>query len=149
MITTGHWIGQYKYDKAIHQEMNGFERTNFEIEITKVDNNHFTGIVRDDLSTGGTEGIGEITGKISGNRIEFIKQMPVMTLLLDKDLPRKTLNKKHPKIYYRGTFSVDGLSIAGQWRFKIGLTWFGFIPVLLHPTKGTWTMSLKRKFKSR
>jgi hypothetical protein len=143
MIEIGHWIGQYKFDKEVHQKMSGFDSTNFEIEITKVDNNNFIGKVQDDLSTGGTEGVGEIIGKVSGEKIEFIKQMPIMTLLVGKDGTRKTLNKKHRKIYYQGIFSSDKKSIAGQWRFKFGFIWFGLIPIPIVPTKGTWAMTLK------
>jgi hypothetical protein len=143
MIEIGHWVGQYKFYKEAHQKMSGFESTNFEIEITKVDNNNFIGKVQDDLSTGGTEGIGEIIGKVTGEKIEFFKQMPIMTLLIGKDGTRKTLNKKHRKIYYQGIFSSDRKSISGHWRFKFGFIWFGLIPIPVNPTKGTWTMKLK------
>ena len=142
MIKIGHWTGQYKFDKEFHQKMNGFEGTNFEIEITAVDNNNFVGKVQDDLASGGTEGIGEIEGKVIGDKIEFVKQMPVMTLLVGKKGTRKTFNKKHPKIYYSGTFSSDKKNISGQWRFKFRFFWFGLIPIPAIPTKGTWTMNL-------
>ena len=142
MIKVGHWIGQYKFDKEVHQKMTGYDSTNFAIEITNVDNNNFFGKVQDDLTTGGTEGIGEIEGKVTGDIIEFVKQMPVMTLLVDKKGTRKTLNKKHRKIYYSGTFSSDGKSNSGQWRFKFGFIWFGLVPIPIIPTKGTWTIKL-------
>ena len=143
MIEIGHWIGQYKFDKEVRQKMTGFDITNFEIEITIVENNNFVGKVQDDLTTGGTEGIGEIVGKISGEKIEFIKQMPIMTLLIGKEGTRKTINKKHRKIYYSGTFSSNRRSISGQWRFKFGFIWFGLIPIPVIPTTGSWTMKLK------
>ena len=143
MIEKGIWIGQYKFDNKTHQAVTGFESTNFEIEITKVDNNNFTGKVQDDLTTGGTEGIGEIVGKVFGENIQFVKQMPIMTVLLGKEGIRKTYKKKHRKIYYSGTFSSDRKSISGQWRFKFGFIWFGLIPIPVTPTKGTWTMKLK------
>jgi hypothetical protein len=123
--------------------MSGFEQTNFEIEITKVDNNSFIGTVKDDLTTGGTEGIGHIEGKVAGNNVKFVKQMPVMTLLVDRRGTRKTFNKKHRHIYYSGTFSGDRKSISGQWRHKFGFIWFGPIPIPILPVKGTWTMKLK------
>ena len=145
MIRTGHWIGQYKFDKKTHQEISGFEATNFEMEITAVENNKFVGKVQDDLSTGGTEGIGEVRGKVVGENIEFIKQMPIMTFILEKKGIRETLNRKHRKIYYSGTFSTDKNSINGHWRFKSGFIWIGFIPVLVNPTKGTFTMKLKER----
>jgi hypothetical protein len=142
MIKIGHWIGHYKFDKEAHQKMTGFDSTNFEIEITHLDKNIFFGTVKDDLFTGGTEGIGEVHGKVKGDIVEFVKQMPVMTLLVDKVGTRKTLNKKHRKIYYSGTFSSDKKSISGQWRFKFGFIWSGLIPIPVIPTKGTWTMKL-------
>ena len=75
MIKIGHWEGQYKFDKEVYQKMTGFNNTNFEIEIINVDNNNFYGKVQDDLTTGGTQGIGEIQGKVSGDLVEFIKQI--------------------------------------------------------------------------
>ena len=143
MIKIGYWIGQYKFDKEVHQKMTGFGHTNFEIEIISVDNNLFQGKVKDDLTTGGTEGIGEIQGKVTGDIVEFVKQMPIMTLLIGKDGTRKTLNRKHRKIYYSGTFSSDKKSISGHWRFKFGFIWFGLIPIPVTQTGGTWTMKLK------
>ena len=142
MIEIGRWAGQYKYDKEILQKAIGFDSTNFEIEITSIDNNIFLGKVQDDLTTGGTEGIGEIKGRVSGDAIEFVKHMPIMTLLVGKKATRKTLNKRHCKIYYSGTFSSDGKSMSGQWRFKFGFIWFGLFPIPSIPTKGTWTMKL-------
>lgn len=143
MIETGLWTGQYKFDKEVHQKKRGFESTNFEIEITAVNNNNFVGKVQDDLRTGGTEGIGEISGKISGEKVEFIKQMPVLTLLVGKEGTRKTLHQKHVKIVYSGTFSSDRKSISGKWKIKSGLIWFGLIPIPVIPTKGSWTMKRK------
>jgi len=143
MIKTGHWAGQYKFDKEVHQKMVGFDSTNFDIEITSVDNNSFIGKVQDDLTTGGTEGVGEIVGKISGDKVEFVKQMPIMTLMVDKNGTRKTLNKRHKKIYYSGIFSTDRKTISGEWTIKLGFIWVGFIPVPVLPMKGTWTMKFK------
>ena len=143
MIKIGHWTGQYKFDKEVHQKMTGFDSTNFKIEITSVENNIFFGRVQDDLTIGGTEGIGEIQGKVSGDAVKFVKQMPIMTLMVGKEGTRKTLHKKHRKIYYSGTFSSDRKSITGQWKFKFGFIWVGFIPIPITPTKGTWTMKLK------
>lgn len=142
MIKIGHWVGQYKFDKEVHQKMTGFDSTNFEIEITTVDNNNFLGKVQDDLTTGGTEGIGEIEGKVRGDIVEFVKQMPVMTLLVGNKGRKNTLNRKHRKIFYSGIFSSDRKSISGQWRFRFGFIWFGLIPIPIAPTKGTWEMKL-------
>lgn len=142
MLKVGHWIGQYKYDKKAHQRLTGFDFTNFEIEIIVVDKNTFSGQVQDDLTTGGTKGIGKVQGKIVDNKVEFVKRMPFMSLI-DKDGSRKTLKKEHHQIYYSGTFSNDKKSISGQWRFKFGVIWFGLMPIPTFPIRGTWTMKLK------
>jgi len=148
MISTGIWKGQYKYDDKLHQKLKGIDSTNFEIIVTSTANERFNGTVQDDLATGGTEGIGEIVGKVSGDKIEFIKQMPVMTLVVDKKGTRKTFNKKQRKIYYTGTFSDDRKIISGEWKFKFGFIWIGIIPIPVQATKGIWTMRLAEEVKS-
>ena len=92
MIQIGNWSGYYSFLNPEINKIRGFERTNFDIQIFNVAGNKFTGEIKDDLATGGTEGIGEIAGQINGNKVEFIKRMPVLTLLVDKDGTRKTLS---------------------------------------------------------
>ena len=144
MITKGIWKGQYKHDNKVHHRIEGVEATNFEINITSVDNEHFTGTVEDDLLTGGTEGIGQITGSVWGEQVEFIKQMPVLTTLNPKTGARKTYDRKHPKIYYTGTLSDDGRTISGRWKFKPGLILVGLMLLLGAGNGGTWTMTLDK-----
>ena len=141
MIEKGKWEGTYSYNNRVHQELKGVEGTKFEINITALDNGNFTGTVQDDLATGGTEGIGEIIGHVNGNQIHFVKQMPVMTMI-NLDGTRKTFNKKHRKIYYTGTFSDDGKTVSGEWRFKFGFTFVGLLLIIGAANKGTWTMKL-------
>jgi hypothetical protein len=142
MIHKGNWIGHYTFDNPAYNRIRGFEETIFDIEIIYVDQNNFTSKVQDDLSTGGTEGIGEIVGKVIGDKVAFVKQMPVLTLLTGKNQARKSFNKNHRKIYYSGRFSEDKKSISGQWRFKFGFIFIGLIPIPVIPSKGTWTMTL-------
>jgi hypothetical protein len=75
MIQIGHWTGHYSFADEKVNKIRGFEKTFFEIEILSVSENAFTGKVQDDLNTGGTEGVGEILGKIMGDRIDFVKFM--------------------------------------------------------------------------
>ena len=142
MITTGLWTGYYKFDNEALQKTSGFEYTNFEITIQTIDKNCFAGIVEDNLETGGTEGVGEIKGNVFGEKVEFVKQMPIMTVIIDKKGTRKTFNKKHRPIYYSGTFSADKKTISGNWKFKFGFIWLGLLPIPITPTKGTWEMKL-------
>jgi len=55
---------------------------------------------------------------------------------------RKTSDKRHPTIYYNGTFSKDRNEINGTWQFKLKPL-FGFIPIPFKPDKGTWSMTLQ------
>jgi hypothetical protein len=143
MIQIGKWTGHYSFIDQKVNKIRGYEKTLFEIEILTVNDNTFTGKIQDDLITGGTEGVGEILGKIIGDRIDFVKLMPIMTLLIDNKGTRKTLNKKHRPIYYTGQFSSDGQTVSGTWRFKFGFVWIGIIPVPVKASKGMWTMTRK------
>jgi len=142
MIAKGTWAGQYKYDNNAHLELRGIKATNFEIDITKIDNERFIGKVQDDLSTGGTEGVGDVTGSVIGNKVEFVKQMPILTVIAGRNGRRKAFNKKHRKIYYTGTISEDGKTATGRWKFKAGFILVGLMLILGKGNGGTWTMKL-------
>ena len=114
MIQLGQWAGHYSFMDEKINKIRGFEKTFFEIEILSVNNNEFAGKIQDDLTTGGTEGIGQVSGKIVGDRIDFVKLMPVMTWIVDREGTRKTLNRKHSPIYYSGQFSSDGQTFRGH-----------------------------------
>lgn len=147
MLQKGIYTGSYRFLNPETNKIRGFEHTNFEIEIITVDATGFTGKVQDDLTTGGTEGVGTVTGQIKGDKIEFVKQMPVMTLIVDKEGTRKTFNKKHSPIYYSGQFSADKRSVTGTWRFKFSFVWIGIIPVPTRASKGTWKMTFKEEMQ--
>lgn len=144
MIQKGKWSGYYSFLNPEINKIRGFDKTNFEIQILAVEANRFTGKVQDELTTGGTEGIGEIIGQINGNEVQFVKKMPIMTLLVDKNGTIKTLNQKHRPIYYSGQFSNNKETLTGTWRFKFGFVWVGIIPIPIKPTKGTWTMTFNK-----
>ena len=145
MIQLGQWTGHYSFMDEKINKIRGYEKTFFEIEILSVNNNEFAGKIQDDLTTGGTEGIGQVSGKIVGDRIDFVKLMPVMTLIVDRKGTRKTLNRKHRPIYYSGQFSSDGQTISGTWRFKFGFVRIGIIPIPFLPSKGIWSMTRKNE----
>jgi hypothetical protein len=86
--------------------------------------------------------MGEVTGKISGDEMSFVKQMPVMTMRLLSTGERKLRNKKHGAIYYTGVFSADRKVVEGQWRIKARFVWFGIIPMRVNPGSGSWEMRI-------
>jgi hypothetical protein len=127
MIQTGNWSGYYSFLDPEINKIRGFDKTNFDIQITTIKDNTFTGKIQDDLATGGTEGIGEIIGQVNGDKVEFVKKMPVLTLLIDK----------------KGQLSKDKQTVTGTWRFKFGFVWLGIIPIPVRTSKGTWAMTFK------
>ena len=140
---TGTWLGYYKYGNEKLQKAYGFDKTYFTITINSFDKGFFQGVVVDDIKSGGMEGTGEIIGQIEDDRISFKKFMPKKSLIYLNG-EKRYLDKKHPALYYTGTFSKDKKEICGEWKFKITLGFlFGFIPIPYRPGKGTWSMALQ------
>ena len=139
----GQWTGFYSFSNSKINKMRGFEKTSFDIQILECIDNKFKGTVQDDLATGGAEGTGDIIGQIQKDRIDFVKSLPVLTLIIDKKGTRKTLNQKHPPIYYTGILSKDKHTATGTWRFKFGIVWLGIIPMPIWPYKGIWSLTFK------
>ncbi len=136
----GTWKGFYKYDKQSIHDRIGVDKTNFTIIIDYFENDCFKGKVEDDIFTKGTPGIGRSEGNINGDKIKFIKRMPIKSALT-KNGELKTFNEKHSPIYYEGTFTNDRKSIKGTWKIKFQLSMIGFL-VLFLPTNGNWQMDL-------
>jgi hypothetical protein len=126
----GSWKGYYKFENNRTQKLIGFEKTDFEIIIEKFDGINFSGIVNDDVKSGGMEETGEIIGKIENNKISFEKLMPKHNQINSKG-ERRNIEGKHPILYYIGTLSEDKTEIIGTWKFKKKLAYlFGIIPAL-------------------
>jgi hypothetical protein len=138
-ITKGHYTGFYKYNKERIQKIIAHDKTLFFIDINDTDGEKFSGTIQDDINTGGTPGIGTITGKINGDKIFFVKQMPIAAIITND--VQKNFNKKHRKIYYDGIKS-DGI-FKGTWKLKFGFIFFGLLPILIAETRGTWEMKKK------
>ena len=140
---TGTWIGYYKYDNEQLQKASGFDKTYFTITIKSFDEKNFKGIVIEDIKSGGMKGTGEIIGVIDGEMISFKKFMPKKSLIYPNG-EYKSLDKKHPTLYYTGRFSNEKREINGEWKFKITISLlFGFIPIPYRPGKGAWSMTLQ------
>jgi hypothetical protein len=137
---TGNWNGYYKFDNERIQNAIGFEKTNFTIVIDSYEQGTFQGKVNDDVTTGGMKETGHVVGKVDKNEIRFKKLMPKNCIIYANG-ERKTSEKKHPTLYYEGTFSEDKTEVTGKWFFKrkIGFL-YGIVPILFRPAKGTWSM---------
>lgn len=137
----GTWQGFYKYNNKTVQQLMGFDKTNFTLIIKIVNGIAFEGTVIDDITTGGMEGEGKITGTLKGNKITFKKFMPRESVLLDVQGNRRQTEKPHNILYYKGILSRDGHEITGTWKFKNKLTFlFGIIPFVYCPGSGSWGM---------
>ncbi|KRB54572.1 hypothetical protein [Flavobacterium sp. Root186] len=134
------WKGYYKFDNEKIQNAMGFEKTFFTIVIESSEGINFQGKVNDDVSTGGMQETGIVIGKVNKNTIQFKKLMP-KNVIIHENGYRETVDKKHPTLYYRGTFSEDKTEISGEWFFKRKIVFlFGVVPILFRPGKGTWSM---------
>jgi hypothetical protein len=132
----GHYKGYYEYDKHGIQKNVPHGVTFFFVDITETDGKKFTGTIQDDIFTGGTPGIGTISGELKGDKITFIKQMPVATFLVDGQM--KNFDKNHPEIYYTGIRTER--KFAGTWKIKFGFFRVGLLLLLGARTTGTWEM---------
>jgi hypothetical protein len=134
----GHYTGFYKYDSERIQKKLSREQTFFNIDITEIDGENFSGAVKEESI--GQPGTGTIMGMLNGDTISFIKQMSIAASITP-DGQQKIYNTKHPKIYYKGSYS-DG-KYKGTWKIKFGVIFVGFIPIPIPPTSGTWEMRKK------
>jgi hypothetical protein len=138
----GNWKGYYKFDNEMIQKAMGFEKTNFNIVIESFENDNFTGKVNDDVATGGMKETGNVVGKVKNDQVRFRKFMPLNCQILQNG-ERIMVDRKHPTLYYEGTFSKDKTEISGKWFFKRKVAFlYGFLPILYSPGKGTWSMTL-------
>jgi hypothetical protein len=142
----GRYYGFYKFDNDEIRKSSGFTKTNFTIEITKLEGEYFSGWVEDDISTGGMEGRGIISGYILRNRISFVKQMPHLTMLYKNKTTGKYERKidttrKHLPIYYEGTISGTD-NYVGKWNFRYYNHLINILVMFKRiKTGGTWEMS--------
>jgi hypothetical protein len=133
----GKWTGTYQYiSKRTPEEIRN-RATKFEIEIIEFDGITFTGTVKDDLETGGMNGVGKIVGKIRDGIVEFVKEMPNQSVYLP-DGSKIEEEKPHRKIYYSGKLSDN--QIEGIWKFKFGIGKVRNRLAVFPRTKGTWKM---------
>lgn len=140
---TGTWQGYYQYNNQFQQKAVGFDKTFFTITINAFDGNKFSGIVNDDIKSGGMEGTGEITGEIKDGQVHFQKFMPREQMLYPNG-EHVYSDKKHPTLYYTGSFSADKKMLSGEWKFKKSFVYlFGLIPLPYRGGRGTWSMSLQ------
>ena len=125
------WSGVYEYDYIPLSDLTP-EPVSFELFLQFTSSTDFMGQVRDDPSSSMPEP-GKVSGKLTGNRIEFVKQMPIATYTEANGESLK-FDNPHPDIFYSGEYIADENLMIGTWQIK---------PVspgiLEHPgASGTW-----------
>lgn len=142
----GKYHGFYQLDDERYGKLRGFDKTYFTIEISDFDGLQFKGWVEDDISTGGMEGKGDISGEIIGSKIFFVKRMPYLGQLFEDKTSggyglKIDKTAKHPPIYYNG-IETENNHYKGKYNFR----YFGInIRILIWlkriKTGGTWEMT--------
>lgn len=137
----GTWHGMYTYDQHINLIPKERRSVSFTISIAAVTGNQFTGTVQDDLATGGTPGIGKVTGTFTRHTLTFDKQMPINSMIDEQGNSVNDESKPHPAIRYSGSFSRNKQYVTGEWRFKKKkLIWRGLVPYWVTLGDGQFTM---------
>ena len=107
----------------------------------------FTGSISDLQETGGTRGIGTVSGSVRGNRIQFVKRMPVRTFVFSDGTRMEEEEKPHRPIYYEGAMDPETGLVQGSWRFKMGIGFFKGTLAFYKATKGKWQMERQNDSK--
>lgn len=142
----GAWNGTYTYDLPEEYKDARTRKVEFKIVINSVDRNQFNGTVEDNLTTGGTPGIGTITGKFNDLELSFEKNMPILARIENNGSHSIDKNKKHPTIIYEGKFSRSKKTINGTWKFKKKalIFWKGFLPLWVNLGTGHFSMEKEK-----
>ena len=111
----GKWKGKYWYAGNVPDVLKD-QKTDFELTIEEYSNSKITGSISDNVETGGTKGVGKVTGTVKGNKIQFVKRMPVKSMIL-QDGTKIEEDKPHRPIYYRGTIDTKSGEIKGLFLF--------------------------------
>jgi len=134
----GKWNGKYWFSGNVPDSLKDKE-TDFEMVVEDFTNSKISGKIFDNVEMGGTKGIGNFSGSVKGNKIKFVKRMPISTSVLP-DGTRIEENKPHRPIYYKGTIDTEKDFIQGTWKFKIGIGFVNGRLALYLGTKGKWEM---------
>lgn len=142
----GNWSGSYTYNIPEEYKTAKTREVNFNIIIQNVNHIRFSGIVEDDLKTGGTPGIGNITGRFTKQKIKFIKKMPISASFDIHGNHVIDESKPHPTLIYNGFFSLDKQYITGTWKFKRKkIFWKGIFPIWYSLGNGHFIMKKEQK----
>lgn len=139
---TGTWKGYYAFDSPGITALREFDRTIFQIDIQTRLGGRFSGMVQDDVHTGGMSAKGKIEGELDGGFVWFKKYMPRHEVILP-DGTFETRNKKHPVIHYSGEYFPLEKKMRGTWKIKPRLFFFHRKLYIGKKTTGTWEMVME------
>lgn len=137
----GKWKGYYAYKLQYLADIAGAEKTYFTIDITEMQSGKFSGIVLDDVTTGGMEEVGKISGELDGGLVYFKKYMPVRSTFTADGKVEK-MNRPHPVIHYKGEYFPLEKKMQGTWKIKGGLFFYKRRLYINRATTGVWEMSM-------
>lgn len=137
----GKWNGKYWYIGNVPNAIRE-KKTDFELHINHCSKSKISGKITDNIEMGGTKGVGSFVGTVKGNKIKFVKKMPISTAVL-KDGTRIEEDKPHRPIYYKGTIDTEQGLAKGTWKFKRGFDFVKGQLAFFPGTKGEWEMKIE------
>jgi hypothetical protein len=145
----GEWRGRYFYDLV--NDLYPREGVPFEMSLAEGWFGRFRGKVREDASQGGLPEEGRIRGRIRGDRISFLKRMPIYHVAGGATMAEYILEHyrvdvrrhlRHPPIRYVGKYDFVADRATGRWsiaRHKLLTLARGRLLVFgTERTTGTW-----------
>jgi hypothetical protein len=128
----GDWDGFYSYESS----RMGVD-VPFRLSVVEESELGFAGSIQDDANSGGHPMAGKITGhKLPGQRIKFVKEMPVGFF---RTAGRSVIGGSCYRIHYQGNVGPDG-RVQGEWNTRAGIIWYRWMPILHVPGRGKWEM---------
>ncbi|MDR3623123.1 MAG: hypothetical protein P4L85_27470 [Paludisphaera borealis] len=145
----GEWSGRYYYDLV--NDLYPPEGVPFQMSLTEGWFGRFRGKVQDDAARGGIPEKGRIRGRIRGDRISFLKRMPIYHVAGGATMAEHILEHyrvdvrrdlRHPPIRYVGQYDFVEDRATGRWSISPYKSLFWghgrLLCIRSETTTGTW-----------
>jgi len=139
MNITGQWAGTIIYGKEYRTHFN--KELYFDMDINQ-ENEKISGTTTDTGGFGMSPDKATIIGKMTNNKINFIKQYSSMHSYGSDGKTIVDKSKRGPEINYSGVYNEGENSFIGDWKMTVKVKIFWLIPLKMSAS-GTWMMKRK------